>query len=222
MGMKFGLLGDVHAEDARLEAALELFASEAVDRVLCVGDVADGRGSLPRTITLLQAANAITVRGNHDRWIAANSMRTLHEAHYLEELDDRARAWISALPATLELETPLGPLLLCHGVGDDDMARLRPHDEGYALAVQDELTRIRGEGRVRLIVGGHTHERMVRAFGELTFINPGTLRGEDDPCVAILDLSKRCVDFFNFIAALDGVALARAETFPLEPDVFPA
>jgi len=215
--MRFGLLGDIHAEDARLEAALALFMSENTDRVLCVGDIADGRGSLPRTITLLERANVLTVRGNHDRWIASDSMRTLAEAHSIDELDDRARAWISALPATLEIDTPLGPLLLCHGVGENDMAQLGPHDEGYAIAALAELKRIRDEGRIRCIVGGHTHERMVRAFGELTFINPGTLRGEDDPCVAIFDLSKQCVEFFDF----QGVTLVGGETFPLEPDVFP-
>lgn len=216
--MNLGLLGDVHAEDVRLETALALFAREGVDRALCVGDVADGRGDLERTIALLRDAGVITVRGNHDRWIAADSMRTLAEAHYLHELSERARAWIFGLPATLELDTPLGPLLLCHGVGDNDMARLRPHDEGYALSVQDELEEILKEGRVRLIVGGHTHERMVRAFGDVVFINAGTLRGEDDACVGILDLSKRRVRFFDFDS---GAVLRESDAFPLEPDVFP-
>lgn len=39
--------------------------------------------------------------------------------------------------------------------------------------------------------------------------------------LAILDSSKRHVDFFDFTDALNEVTLARGETFPLEPDVFP-
>ena len=214
--MKLGLLGDVHAEDVRLEAALALFSTEKVDRVLCVGDIADGRGDLRRTITLLQEANVVTVRGNHDRWIAADSMRMLPESHRFADLGDRERAWIYGLPSTLELETPMGPLLLCHGVGDDDMACLRPHDEGYAIAVQDDLQEMLREDRIRLVVGGHTHDRMVRAFGALTFINAGTLRGEA-ACVAILDVSKGVVQFFDFAA----MTLVLADAFPLDPDVFP-
>lgn len=216
--MRLGLLGDVHAEDARLEAALALFGDERVDRVLCVGDVVDGRGDPNRTIALLRDANVLAVRGNHDRWIVKGAMRTLAESHELASLDEDARAWISSLPQTVTLETPLGQLLLCHGIGDDDMARLLPHDDGYALSVLDGLHAILAADRVRLIVGGHTHQRMVRRFGEVVFVNAGTLRGSDDPCVGLLDLAARQVRFFDFDSQH---ALALAETFPLEPDVFP-
>lgn len=54
--MRLGLIGDVHAEDERLAAALEVFAAERVDRALCTGDVVDGHGDIDRTCALLASA----------------------------------------------------------------------------------------------------------------------------------------------------------------------
>ncbi len=216
--MRIGLLGDVHSEDARVEAALGLFAREKVDLTACVGDVIDGRGDPNRTIALLTDADVLTVRGNHDRWILSETLRELRGAHPLADLTDRSIAWISGLPATRTIDTPLGALLLCHGVGDNDMARLGPHDEGYALSVQHELDALVTAGDVSLVVGGHTHERMVRRFGGLVFINAGTLRDVDDPCCAILDTLASRVNFFDFDKA---DRLSSAISFPLDPNVFP-
>ena len=67
--MKLGLIGDVHAEDDALAQALAHFREERVDHVLCVGDIADGQGDLERCVALLEEVKALTVRGNHDRWL---------------------------------------------------------------------------------------------------------------------------------------------------------
>jgi hypothetical protein len=42
------------------------------------------------------------------------------------------------LPPTMTLEVPRGTLLLCHGIGENDMKQLGPDDGGYA----SELHRI--------------------------------------------------------------------------------
>jgi putative phosphoesterase len=189
------LVGDVHAEDVRLAAALDHTAGR-VDRVLCVGDIVDGPGDVARCIALLDAHGAAVVRGNHDRWAAAG--RPLDPRGHAPEVV----AWLGRLPETLELETVAGRLLLCHGVGRDDMVRLQPEDDGYALASNDALQSLLRTGRHQLVVGGHTHRRMVRRFGDLLFINPGTLSAGDQPCCAVLDLDDGTVEHFD-LAALD-------------------
>jgi putative phosphoesterase len=195
--MRFGLLGDVHAEDRLLERALRCFAEERVDLVLHVGDVVDGRGDVERCIELLAGAGAVGVRGNHERWLLQGRMRDLPDAHRLEALSSRARAEIEAWPATRTLETPLGPLLLCHGLGEDDMARLRPHDDGYAIATNDALLARIDAGTHALLVGGHTHERMVRRFEALTIVNAGTLAREGPPTASVLDCATRQVRVYD-------------------------
>ena len=89
---KLGVLGDVHAEDETLLAALEFFAAVGVDRVVCVGDVIDGAGDAERCISALRSREITTVRGNHERWFV--------EGRSLGCSSDRsARRASSALPA---------------------------------------------------------------------------------------------------------------------------
>jgi predicted phosphodiesterase len=187
---RFLLIGDVHAEHVRLAAALD-HAAHRVDRVLCVGDIVDGPGDVARCIALLDGHGAAVVCGNHDRWAAAG--RPLDPRGHAPEVI----AWLSRLPATLELATVAGPLLLCHGVGGDDMVRLQPEDDGYALASNDALQSLLRAGHHRIVVGGHTHRRMVRRFGDLVFVNAGTLQTGRDPCCAVMDLDAGTVEFLD-------------------------
>jgi putative phosphoesterase len=199
------LIGDVHAEDERLATALDHGAGR-VDRVLCVGDIVDGPGSVARCIELLDAHDAAVVRGNHDRWTVAG--RPLDARGHAPDVV----AWLARLPETQTIETLAGPLLLCHGIGRDDMVRLSPEDDGYALTSNDALQELIAARHYRFVIGGHTHRRMVRRFGAMTVINPGTLLSERDPCCAILDLDRAAVDFLavspNEIRPLETVPLA--------------
>jgi predicted phosphodiesterase len=42
--------------------------------------------------------------------------------------------------------------------------------------------------RFVLMAAGHTHAAMVRVIENITVLNPGTLKRDDDPVVAIVDL----------------------------------
>ena len=48
-----GLIGDVHQEDGLLDRVLDYLEATRVDSLLCVGDIADGRGDLMRCRLLL-------------------------------------------------------------------------------------------------------------------------------------------------------------------------
>jgi predicted phosphodiesterase len=191
-----GVLGDVHAEDDRLDEALGWFEQRRVDSVLCVGDIVDGPGDIERTIELLRQHHVRCVAGNHDRWFLAGQMRGLPDATL--EMTDGARAWLATLPATLALETVAGPMMLCHGIGTDDMSRLTPDSSSYDIESNDELQRILGEGRVRFVVGGHTHRRMLRTFGSVRVVNAGTLLRHHEPCVALIDFETETVVHVDF------------------------
>jgi predicted phosphodiesterase len=196
---RLGLLGDIHADDARLAAALALFEGEGVDRVLFVGDVVDGEGDVDRCCALLVKAGALGVRGNHDRWLLEDRMRTLPHAHVRGMLAPASIDLLSALPPSREVATARGALLLCHGVGESDMVRLSPHDDGYALESNDDLRRLlEAPPAAGIVVGGHTHERMVRRLraadvhmtgdASLVFVNAGAVGQTGAPCCAVLDV----------------------------------
>jgi len=209
----FAALGDLHAEDASLAAVLAFLRALKVERVLCVGDIVDGEGDVDRCCALLESHGVLAVRGNHEGWFLEGAMRTLPGAHQLETVSSATSAFLSKLPATRSFQTPQGELLLCHGVGDDDMQRLTPDDYGYGLACNTALAGLLGEGRYRWMVGGHTHRRMVRTFEQLTVINAGTLCRDGTPCFVVVNLGEGFAQFYD-VRAL-GQEIVAAERFAL-------
>jgi putative phosphoesterase len=204
---RIGIIGDIHAEDVRLEAALRFLTDAEADLLLAVGDIVDGAGDADRTCALLVRHGVLAVRGNHDRWFLRREMRSLPDI--TRALGDEARAFLSALPVTRELDTPAGKLLLCHGVGEDDMARLTPDDYGYALQTNDALHDVLAKGYA-IVVGGHTHRRMVRHIESTVFINAGTLHREHEPGFGVVDLERREVQYYDLV---DAVVAAGVHSF---------
>ncbi|CAN5516472.1 hypothetical protein BH09MYX1_BH09MYX1_54470 [soil metagenome] len=197
-----GLLGDIHTESGRLAHAIDLFRaiSPALDAILFVGDVVDGEGELEECVRLLRDANAIGVRGNHERWLLGGTMRDLPHAHRAEHLAPSTVDFFRALPSTRRFETPLGAAMLCHGVDDEDMQRLRPGDDEWEIRQNLPFERLRRRGDVSLMMGGHTHERMVRDFGDLVVVNAGTLAREcADAGCAIVDFDRARATFHRFV-----------------------
>lgn len=207
-----GVLGDVHAEDVNLERALDALGD--VDAVLCVGDIVDGPGDLERTVALLRERGVICVAGNHERWFLAGSKRGVPHAHI--DASNAVRAFFAGLPRTRRLATVSGDLLLCHGVGEDDMAELRSDTKGYALAAIEGLRELWFDPELTYMIGGHTHERMVRAFPGLVVINAGTLRREAPGFVRV-DFERREVRCFDLRGGevVEVAPLALPEPLPL-------
>jgi len=195
-----GLLGDVHAEDERLEQALTFLERRGVELVAATGDIADGPGSVDRCCRLLEEHRVVVVRGNHDRWLLAGTSRGLPLATPSTAVTAASRRMLGDLPEMVELETVSGRALLCHGLGPNDMGKVGPDDEGYALDSNDDLQRLIGSG-YRWILNGHSHRPMVRHFGALTLINAGTLLRHHQPGFLELDFERQSGLRYTFDAA---------------------
>ena len=191
--MRVLAIGDIHTETEMLDRALALGREKRVDKILSVGDIVDGPNDPLPCIARLQAAGADVVRGNHERWVV--------EGHPLEPFDypDEVLDWLRELPATREYETPTGRLLLCHGIGERDMVRFTPGMEGYALECLDALWALARGGRYRWMIGGHTHEPMIRTVAGLTVINAGTLVLLQNPCCVIGDFRAGTVEHYGLL-----------------------
>lgn len=196
---RIAAIGDIHAEDARLERALAHIAAGEVDAILAVGDIVDGPGDVNRCCEMLQAHDVHAVRGNHDRWLVNDEMRMFPDATTMSNLSPEIAAWLHALPATLNFDAHGGRMLLCHGLGTNDMKTLLPDESGYALQANAPLEKLLYESDYRYVIKGHSHRRMVRRIDNITFINAGTLRNSE-PCFCIIDFSARKVQFFDFVA----------------------
>lgn len=195
--MRALIIGDIHTEAELLARTIEHGVAEGVDKILSVGDIVDGPGDPLACIAQLRAARAVVVRGNHERWVI--------EGHPMEPFDypDAALDWLAELPASVEIVTPTGRILLGHGIGDHDMRELTMETSGYALEVLDPLWELVKVGRHRWLIGGHTHRAMVRTVEHLTVINPGTLVMDQDPGFVIADFACGELEHWDLLPSLE-------------------
>lgn len=186
---RIGVVGDVHGCDRALDELLAFLSARSVDALWCVGDVSDGPGDLDACAASLIEHEVVTVRGNHDRWLLDGVVRGETDVHERATLRPASRVFLGRLPPMLEFESAAGlSVVLCHGLGADDMNRITPDDYGYALEVNDQLHELQAAGRPRLVLKGHTHRHAIWQVGCLTIVETGTLLGGADVCGVIVDL----------------------------------
>jgi len=206
---RLGAIGDIHAEDKLLHNAVEFLNKQELDGIVSVGDIVDGSGNADACCELLNKEQMITVAGNHESWLLENILRDLPGATQLSELSKTSRSFLKSLPTTHQLETVAGLLLLCHGIGENDMIFLRPEDSEEDFRQCIELEPIIQENDYRFIINGHTHQKMVRQFQQLTIINVGTLKWNHGASFAVIDFENGYVQFYEFY--LQGDFIGEAE-----------
>jgi predicted phosphodiesterase len=186
---QIGVIGDVHACDKRLTRLVEFLQAQAIDQLVCVGDVVNGPGDPNACAALLDSAGVVTVRGNHDRWLLEGQVPLGDDVHRLEDLEPSTIAFLRALPVSLELRGADGtPILLCHGLLDNDMNSITADDYGYALETNDELQTLLGAGKRRIVIKGHRHCPAIWRLKELTLIDAGSLLAYKPTCGVIIDI----------------------------------
>jgi predicted phosphodiesterase len=194
---RLALIGDVHAEHTRLSHALEWLAGQNVDAVVCTGDLADGGGNLDVCAHLLDQAGAVCVAGNHDRWLLTDRVRHVPEAHHRSDLKDTTLSYLDGLRPTELLDTSDGPLLLCHGVREDDLGKVWPGTSRTRPERHDDMDVLLKENQINLMINGHLHYRVLIDFSNLVLINAGTLRGEHGG-IAVIDFPAGEIVAYEF------------------------
>ena len=213
---RVGIVGDVHCESATLSRVLDALETMNVDAVLCVGDLVDGPGDPDETLRILESREVECVAGNHERWFLGSVKRDLE--HATMAVATESERFLRGLPRVRRYDTPSGPLMLCHGVGEDDEAWLRPDTRGYALQDISTLRELMLDESVVFMVGGHTHQRMVRVFPGLTVINAGTIYRKDEQTFTIVDFDAMTVQFYAAHEEDTGRLLEEFE-LPTPPEV---
>lgn len=209
--MRIGLIGDVHAEDELLGVALRILTDGGAERLMCVGDLVDGPGSVERCCELLAAKNVETVRGNHDRWLITKWTPRADLPDATLVLGAEAHSFIAALPGEIRIPVDGGEILLCHGLGGDDMAAVELTAGSAEVRHNAPLARLIEQcaPRSRLwVLCGHTHRAGVWKHPAITVVNAGTLYREHAPCCTLVDLNRGEVIYF----AVPGGARVRRET----------
>lgn len=124
------VIADVHGNRWALDAVIGDARAAGAGRFLDLGDCVSGpldpRGTAERLIAL----GAQTIRGNHDRAVAALAACAPgdpalaaagpSDRFALEQLTDAQHTWLAALPAALPPGAAPAGLLPCHGAPGDD------------------------------------------------------------------------------------------------------
>ena len=209
---RVGVVGDVHCESETLGRVLDALETMNVDAVLCVGDLVDGPGDADETLATLRSREVQCVAGNHERWFLEGERRDV--ANATSHISEGSTEFLRKLRKVRLYETPAGTAMLCHGVGKDDEAWLRPDTRGYALQDIPTLRELMLNDRIQFMIGGHTHQRMVRVFPGLTVINAGTIHRKDEQTFTVIDFNAMKVAVYS-AAELDTGALIEEQDLPL-------
>jgi len=151
--MKYGILGDIHANLSALRAALAGMDAAGVEHVVSVGDVV-GYGAAPaECIEILRERGATVVLGNHDAAVSEilddmhfNPYARAAVAWTRDALDERELDWLRELPLTATLED----LQVAHGT------LYRPELFNYILSLTDAVPSLNAMVRPVCFVG-HSH-----------------------------------------------------------------
>ena len=177
--MRVALIADIHANLVGLEATLAHIATQGVDAIVCLGDVASA-GPQPReSLDLLRRLRCPMVMGNGEAQLrvpippAPDAPARVHKivdiyAWCRALLSDEDWSFMSSFAPTVTV--PLGgdaSLLCFHG---------SPHSYHDVIQVTtpvDELDRLLGDSEATVMAGGHTHQPFVRRYYERILLNPG-------------------------------------------------
>ena len=178
--MRIALISDIHGNKVALDAVLASLQQQPPERLICLGDVA-ATGPQPREVLAqLQRLACPIVMGNTDDWLLNP------EPWSAEDEDGRAvlaielwgagqltateRAFIRTFQPTVEVALDDGQSLLCyHGSPQSYNDIILPTTPEEALA------EFLADVEANVLAGGHTHEPMVRVFGDKLLVNPGSV-----------------------------------------------
>jgi predicted phosphodiesterase len=126
--MRYGIFADIHSNLEALEAVLEAYKKETIDKYLCLGDVVGYATNPKECINKIRALAMVTVAGNHD-WGSVSLLSADYfnpEARQAiswtkDNLDNEDKYFLESLKLTYKNDT----LTLVHGTLND------PQDFNY-------------------------------------------------------------------------------------------
>ncbi len=185
MGMKLGVVTDVHGNLAALEAVLERFAKEGIDGLLCCGDmISIGPQSEECVRLLMRQANFYAVQGNHERYFTTgmptevpnsenmSENEMLHQKWVHSTLSAETAAFLRALPLVQRLDIAGKRIAVQHYALEEGGGAFRAYVSRPSFAEQQQL--FVGEG-ADIVLYGHDHAPVYNTDGQRHFINSGSL-----------------------------------------------
>jgi putative phosphoesterase len=181
--MRVAVITDIHANLAALEAVLARIESEAIDQIYCGGDLV-GYGPHPNEVcALIERQEIPTIYGNYDYAIARDledcgcAYRDKHDREIgqqsvdwtLANTNQSSKDFMRGLPFDLRFE--LGPkrVRLVHG------SPRKVNEYLFEDKPARTFERIAAQADCDVLVFGHTHKPWVHDYGDVLFVNCGSV-----------------------------------------------
>ncbi len=221
---RVAVITDVHANLPALEAVLEAIESTDVDTVYCGGDLV-GYGPHPNEVCrLIETRGIPAIYGNYDYAIGRDLEdcgcayrdqrdRELGErsvAWTLKHTDPRSKEFMRGLPFDLRFELGEKRVRLVHG------SPRKVNEYLFADKPARTFERIAAGADCDVLVFGHTHQPWIREYGDVLFVNCGSVGkpkdGDPRASFALLQLDDGEVRATIDRAEYDAEAVAREVT----------
>lgn len=164
---RVAVLNDIHGNLPALEAVLGELDREAVDAIVCGGDILSGPCQ-SECLALLQERGARFLTGNCEREVLDGADEK--NAWMARRLTDRDRQLVGTWPEHVELDVDgLGRVLFCHGSPRSDSEVLTFLTPAAALA--EALDGVDAD----VVVTGHTHQQFDLRSGRTRLLNAGSV-----------------------------------------------
>jgi len=176
--MRVAIVSDIHANPVALASALGVIGREAVDQIICLGDVASD-GPQPReTLQLIRQLRCPVIMGNADAQLLGlepeltdPALERFKEASRwcASILEPEDRSFLASFAPRLILDCAGTPMSLFHGSPKSF------NDEIYPTTSDEALRAFLANHPAAIHVGGHTHFQMLRRIDNALFVNPGSI-----------------------------------------------
>ncbi len=189
--MRVGIVSDIHCNAAGLAEALALMGD--IDELICLGDSIYEYRFSNEVVRLLKERAAQVIVGNHEEcFFGPQGIR----ARARDGIDPALAEWLASRPPRYQLTIGGKRLLLVHSTPWEP--------RGTYVHPQSALLARFAEAEADFVLYGHTHQQVVRRFGAVLVINPGSTgeardhrNGYQLSC-AVLDTASEEVQVLDF------------------------
>jgi putative phosphoesterase len=189
--VRVGIVSDLHCNVVGLSEALRLMGD--IDELLCLGDTIWEYRFSNEIVHLLKDRGAQVILGNHEEgFFGPHGAR----ARARDGIDPELMDWLAAQPHRIEREIAGKRLLLVHSTPWEPRG-------AYIHPESAQLARF-AEADADFVLYGHTHQQVVRRFGGVLVVNPGSAGDARDNrngrllSCAVLDLASEEVEIIDF------------------------
>jgi|SaaInl4_135m_RNA_FD_contig_21_2032693_length_810_multi_12_in_0_out_0_1 predicted phosphodiesterase len=178
--MRIAFISDIHARLQRLDAVLRDIDRVGVDQIICLGDVATMGPDPTEVIHRLRDLACPCIMGNHDEFLIRPGLAREAYGRFPAVCENVERCceaigvddieYLRSFLPSLTVQLPGGAdLLAFHGTPDSNMRMI------LATTPDSELDGVFDAHDATVMIGGHTHEQMLRRHRDKLIVNAGSV-----------------------------------------------